>query len=214
MENISLVIGLSALAFLVTFTLALSYSRTKDETLDYRMPVTLAGAVSLISLMLWLPLRPDAPHQAARVEKTPTLSEQIENVQTVLRANPNDGQAWFELGQGYMAKNEFESASTCFDYAIRLSDSPEPGLYSAKASADYYQNKQAITQEVRSLLDKALAMNPVDQTALTLIATDHYISFRYQKAIDTWQKMLDSQKSSIDRVSIIRSINLAKQQIR
>ncbi|MDN3679942.1 cytochrome C heme lyase [Vibrio tapetis subsp. quintayensis] len=213
MENLSFGLLLAFVAFFITFILALVYARSGSDTIDYRMAVTIAGTVSLLSLLLWLPLRPAAPVESESAAKVLTLNEKIEEVQSTLREDPNDGQAWFELGQGYMAKNEFDSASTCFGYAIRLFDKPKPTLFSAKASALYYVNKQSIDQEIQHLLDKALKLNPMDETALTLIANDHYISFRFQKAIDTWQKILDSHKESVDRVSIIRSINQAKQQV-
>lgn len=213
MENLSFGLLLALIAFVVTLILALIYARKDNDAIDYRIPVTIAGTVSLLSLLLWLPLRPTAPVEAEGVKKVLTLNEKIYEVQSTLRDDPNDGQAWFELGQGYMAQNEFDSASTCFGYAIRLFESPKPTMFSAKASALYYVNKQLIDQEVQQLLDKALKLNPMDETALTLIANDHYLSFRFQQAIDTWQKILDSHKESINRVSIIRSINQAKQQI-
>ncbi len=40
------------------------------------------------------------------------------------------------------------------------------------------------------------------------------ISMRYQQAIDAWTSNLDSNQKGIDRVSIIHSINQAKQMIR
>ncbi len=213
MEDLSFGLLLALVAFFITFILALFYARNDHNSIDYRMSVTIAGTVSLLSLLLWLPLRPSAPSEPESAEKVLTLDQKIIEVQSTLRDNPNDGQAWFELGQGYMAKNEFDSASTCFGYAIRLLEKPKPTMFSAKASALYYVNKQSIDHEVQYLLEKALKLNPMDETALTLIANDHYISFRFQQAIDTWQKILDSHKESVDRVSIIRSINQAKQQI-
>ncbi|KOO12056.1 nitrite reductase, partial [Vibrio xuii] len=48
-------------------------------------------------------------------------------------------------------------------------------------------------------------------TSLSLIANDHFVSSRYQQAIDVWTQMLDSQHRDLDRVSIIHSLNQAKQ---
>lgn len=67
-----------------------------------------------------------------------------------------------------------------------------------------------MTPEVSSLLEQALVIEANNLTALTLIASDHFISFRYQEAIDTWTRMLDSNHPELDREMVIRSLNQAK----
>ena len=68
-----------------------------------------------------------------------------------------------------------------------------------------------MTKQVQHLLDQALAKDQFNDTALMLIANDHFISFRYDQAIETWQKVLDSERQGIDRVTIINSINKTRE---
>ena len=110
-----------------------------------------------------------------------------------------------------MNEQDFKSALTCFDYALRLSDGPSASQLAAKATALYYLNKQQMTATVTDLLQQALALDSANLTALSLIANDHFVSSRYQQAIDVWTQMLDSQHRDLDRVSIIHSLNQAKQ---
>ena len=48
-------------------------------------------------------------------------------------------------------------------------------------------------------------------TALTLMASDHFISLRYSQAVALWTQLLESQNPDLDRVSIIQALNQAKQ---
>ncbi|MFA1560246.1 heme lyase [Aliivibrio fischeri] len=140
-----------------------------------------------------------------------SYDDKMRYLEDQLKQNPNDAKLWFEIGQGYLLNGELNNANICFGYAIRLTEEPTANQYAAKATTQYYLHSQIIDDEVQELLDKALTLDEYNQAALTLIASDHFVTFRYQKAINTWQKILDSERVDVDRVTIINSINEAKQ---
>lgn len=135
--------------------------------------------------------------------------QRISALQQRLREDAQNGYDWFELGQAYMFADEFDSAGIAFGYALRLLGA-RGEIYSAQASALYYQQRQRISEEVMSLVEKALEMDPYDSTALMLLATDHFEQQRYQQAILQWQKMLFAERSELDREAIMESINTAR----
>ncbi|MBD1569578.1 MULTISPECIES: TPR domain-containing protein [Aliivibrio] len=140
-----------------------------------------------------------------------SYEDKMRYLEDQLKQNPNDAKLWFEIGQGYLLNGELNNANICFGYAIRLTEEPTANQYAAKATTQYYLHSQIMNDEVEELLKKALALDEYNQAALTLIASDHFVTFRYQKAINTWQKILDSERVDVDRVTIINSINEAKQ---
>lgn len=140
-----------------------------------------------------------------------SYDDKMRYLEDQLKASPNNADLWFEIGQGYLLNGEFNNANICFDYALRLSDEPTANQYAAKATTQYYAHSQIINEEIQTLLNKALELDEYNQAALTLIASDHFVTFRYQKAINAWQKILDSERVDVDRVTIINSINQAKQ---
>jgi len=140
-----------------------------------------------------------------------SYEDKMRYLEDQLKQNPNDAELWFEIGQGYLLNGELNNANICFGYAIRLTEEPTANQYAAKATTQYYLHSQIMNDEVEELLKKALALDEYNQAALTLIASDHFVNFRYQKAINTWQKILDSERVDVDRVTIINSINEAKQ---
>lgn len=171
----------------------------------------IASLVVAVPAFFWLQGTPPVPSEP--LEPQATHQEWMVDLQTQLKQEPNQAELWFQLGHGYLNQQEFASAATCFDYAIRLADEPSASQLAAKASALYYLNKQSMAGEVGELLEQALLLEPNNLTALSLLASDHFISLRYQQAIDAWTRMLDSNHPDLDREAVIRSLNQAKQML-
>lgn len=168
-----------------------------------------ASLIIAAPIFYWL--QGQAPEPIAELEPQQTHQEWMQELQSQLKQDPNQAELWFQLGHGYLNNQDFSSALTCFDYVIRLSEHPSANQFAAKATSLYYVRKQIMTDEVSQLLEQALTLEPANVTALTLIANDHFISFRYQQAVDTWTKLLDSDNPDLDREAIINSLNQAKQ---
>ncbi|MCY9852788.1 tetratricopeptide repeat protein [Vibrio mediterranei] len=162
-----------------------------------------------ISLGIWSQMRNTLPELelAAPFKNGESMMQEL---QQALKQNPNDAKDWFRLGQLYMQSSEFDAAITCFDYSIRLSETPYAGQYAAVATAKYFDESQTITPEVQQFLDKALEMDEYNDTALLLVASDYFLHSEHNKAIEIWTKILDSNRPGIDRAAIIEKINQAK----
>ncbi len=196
-------------AFILLLTLSFTHTK-KVRSSNFKLTIF----VLLASVGIWFLLKQEPPKSEDITVSNFNATEYVEELQDSLRLNPNQAELWFQLGGTYVQSGDYDSALTCFEYAIRLSDDVTSSLYSAKASALYYVNAQTINKDVRDLLDSSLALDPYDRTALILIASDHFISSRYEEAIVVWTRLLDSNQQGIDRVSLIHSINQAKQLIR
>lgn len=199
-----------ALAGMSVFTLGIVYSTTKKAKQKPRN-LLLTLTVIVISLLIWVFVKPDMPSKnSSSITVSQSTQDYIKELQESLRINPNQSDAWFNLGNVYLAKGEFKSALTSFDYAIRLSSEVSANQLAAKATALYYLQSQRMGDEATQLLDESLTLDEFNETALMLIASDHFISFRYQEAIAAWTQILDSNRQGIDRIKLISSINQAK----
>lgn len=170
--------------------------------------IAVALVVSVPVYWLLVGDKPAAPEQSLERK---TSEDWMAEIQQKLKADPNQSELWFQLAQGYLAQQQFKSALTCFDYAIRLSASPTANQLAGKATALYYLKSQRMAPDVQSLLQQALDKEPNNPTALMLLANDHFISFRYQQAIDIWIQLLDSGQRDLNRPQIIDLLNQAKQ---
>ncbi|WP_424404656.1 TPR domain-containing protein [Pasteurella sp. PK-2025] len=135
--------------------------------------------------------------------------DKIERLQQTLRQDPNHAENWLALGQAYLENQEIEHALIAYGYAQGLLGD-EPYILGAMATAYYYQAGQKITPQVEALLTQALDRDPTDTASLSLLATEAFIQGNYPKAIQTWQKMLDSDRPNVERRLLIQRIQMAQ----
>ncbi|VEI58282.1 cytochrome c nitrite reductase, subunit NrfG [Pasteurella multocida] len=135
--------------------------------------------------------------------------DKITQIQNKLRQDPNDAENWLALGQAYIENNEFDSASISYQNAQSLLGN-KPYILGALATALYYQSGQQLTEAVQALLNQSLIEDPQEISSLSLIATDAFVQGNYQKAAQTWQKMLDSDRPNLDRRTLIQRIQMAE----
>jgi formate-dependent nitrite reductase complex subunit NrfG len=67
-----------------------------------------------------------------------------------------------------------------------------------------------MTPQTREMIEKSLALDPTEVTALMLLAADAFMQADYAQAILQWQKVLDLNSPRVDRAQLIDSINMAK----
>ena len=123
----------------------------------------------------------DPLHQFAS-QQTPEA--QLQALQDKIRANPQNSEQWALLGEYY--------------------------LYAALATVLYYQASQHMTAQTRAMIDKALALDSNEITALMLLASDAFMQANYAQAIELWQKVMDLNSPRINRTQLVESINMAK----
>ncbi|MHA2877515.1 TPR domain-containing protein [Vibrio campbellii] len=198
-----------AISLMGLFIVLLSLSASKVKPAQWFGFCLLVLVITSASFLL-LRQTPPQPMQA-EMSRMMTARDIMQEIQDQLREDPNNAELWFQLGQGYLLEGEFDGALICFDYAIQLTEPVSATQLAAKATTLYYIHQQSMTQEVSLLLEQALQIEPHNEAALSLIANDYFLSFRFQEAIDTWVLLLDSNDPNLDRVQIINSINKAKE---
>lgn len=135
--------------------------------------------------------------------------DKITQLQQKLRQDPNHVENWLLLGQAYLDNAEVEHALIAYGNAQQLLGD-KPAILGAIATAYYYQAGQKMTAKVDALLTQALTTDPFETASLSLIATDAFVQGNYQKAAQTWQKMLDSDRPNVERRLLIQRIQMAQ----
>ncbi|MEG1421031.1 MAG: heme lyase NrfEFG subunit NrfG [Citrobacter sp.] len=135
--------------------------------------------------------------------------KQLLSLQAKIRTNPQDSTQWAQLGEYYLWQNAYHNALLAYEQALRLRGA-NAEIYSALATVLYYQAGQHMTPPTREMIDKSLALDPTEVTALMLLASDAFMQADYAQAILQWQKVLDLNSPRVDRAQLIDSINMAK----
>lgn len=131
----------------------------------------------------------------------------IGKIQDKLRQDPNSAENWIKLGDAYMQNNDFDSALVCYGNAEKI-DGPKPTTQGLMAMALYLQANQQITPQVQQFLDEALAQDPKEVSALSLLAAEAFKTRDYSTALDYWQQILDSGNSAVDRRATIQKMKM------
>ena len=135
--------------------------------------------------------------------------KQLLSLQSKIRANPQDSTQWAQLGEYYLWQNAYHNALLAYEQALRLRGE-NAEIYSALATVLYYQSGQHMTPQTREMIEKSLALDPTEVTALMLLDADAFMQADYAQAILQWQKVLDLNSPRVDRAQLIDSINMAK----
>ena len=136
----------------------------------------------------------------------------IKEIQTKLTADPENSDLWYDFGQILVGVGEFENALQAFDRVIAI-EGESAEVLGVKAQATYYQNKQQINENVQTLIDKALALDPGDPSTNILLGMDNFINQQYQQAITYWQKIVDENRENVNVVALNEAIVEAKNRL-
>ena len=131
----------------------------------------------------------------------------IGKIQDKLRQDPNSVENWIKLGDAYMQNDDFDSALVCYSNAEKI-DGPKPTTQGLMAMALYLQAHQQIMPQVQQLLNEALAQDPKEVSALSLLAAEALKTRDYSTALDYWQQILDSGNSAVDRRATIQKMKM------
>lgn len=153
------------------------------------------------------PPRAANPHEGMTAEQI--MSQRVQMMEMAVQAEPDNSQAWFNLGHAYISANRFDEAVNAFDKVMELVGT-HAELIGPKATALYYKNNQQMSPEIQALIDQSLALDPKDPSTLLLVGMDAFFTAEYQKAIDAWQTILATDRNDIDRTALINAIETAK----
>jgi len=158
-----------------------------------------------------------APQQAQQTSTNSNNSEQqalaqVQQIKQALVKTPDDSNLWYSLGQASISLGDFNGAVKAFDQVIKI-EGKKPELLGAKAQAVYYGNGQKINKQVQTLIDQALALDPLDPSTNVLLGMDNFIQQKYEKAIHYWQIIIDSGRDNVNAEALTGAINEAKNRL-
>lgn len=189
---------------------------SQDRQLGLVWPVMMSVFVLVFSLVFYN--QHGALEQLSKAPPSPADSEQMqvhEQMQALRKQteeNPQDPEAWYALGQSYVGLGQFDEALAAFDKVIEI-EGDHADLYGAKAQALYYQEEQNITPQVQAFIDKALSLDPSDPSTNILLGMHNFVNQDYQQAINYWQKVIDSGRSTVNIEALKEAVSEAKNRL-
>lgn len=136
----------------------------------------------------------------------------IEKLKKHIESKSDDTEAWYNLGQTYVAVGSFDEAVVAFTQVINI-EGEHADLLGAIAQALYYKNDQQIDDQVQSYIDKALALDINDPATNILLGMHNFIGQNYQRAIDYWQRVIDANKQGVNISALKEAVAESKSRL-
>lgn len=134
---------------------------------------------------------------------------QINQLKNYIKNNPQNGEAWYNLGQSYVAIGGFTEAISAFKQVVAI-EGEHADLYGAIAQALYYQNQQKITAEVQEYIDRALALDVNDASTNILLGMHNFIAENFQGAISYWQIVINANNPGVNINALKEAVTEAR----
>ncbi|NQY87989.1 MAG: c-type cytochrome biogenesis protein CcmI [Colwellia sp.] len=201
-KNFSVLWPLSLSLFIIAFSLALYL---KQGTLAALMATPSAGHGNQQA-------QTSAEQKAQVQAQQEQMLAYIMELQQHLEKEPDDGEAWYNLGQTFVSAGEFDMAITAFEQVIGI-EGEQADLLGAIAQASYYRNNQQIDEQVQNLIDRALALDINDPSTNILLGMHNFIAQQYEKAIGYWQRVIDAKRQGVNSNALQEAVNEAKNRL-
>jgi len=134
----------------------------------------------------------------------------VEHLTRYLKEQPDSTEHLFLLAHYLREMGHYERATDAYERI--LEQQPQsPRILAALAETRFLGNDNRVTPEIRALLDRALAENPQETTALGLAGIDAFNREEFNEAIGYWRRALAQLGQSPQAAAFERGIERARQ---
>ena len=167
----------------------------------------LVAALLVAGILIWRTLSDAGGSPASSMEEE-TTPPTIEELQARANANPEDAEAWQELGFAYFSQESFVEAVSAYERAV-AADSESAILWSALGEARIYaSDRDPMPAQAVEAFEKALSLDPADERARYFLAVRKDLSGDHEGAIADWLALLqDTPPGAPWESNLVRTID-------
>jgi cytochrome c-type biogenesis protein CcmH len=147
--------------------------RRQDFPQPQRILGAAAGLLVALSAILLYPQWSNWSWRAASTAPDDVGSDSVAAMLAATTGNPDDTQAWLNLGRAYLRIQQLPLARRSFQHADRLSQGNNAAALSGLAETIVFENNGAVTGPAAALFDRALRLDPHSAQALFYTGVAH-----------------------------------------
>jgi len=132
----------------------------------------------------------DITEQQATSEQVQSIEDSIVRLEQKLKEKPDSVEGWTMLGQSYFVVQRYDHAKQAYIKALDLVSQADPELLVLTAEASAFSNNEVFNEYEKSLLAKALSINPNHQRGLWYSGYAAYTTSEFSNAVNHWQTLL------------------------
>ena len=131
-----------------------------------------------------------APFANQSEQMTPQAIEaNVAKLAKKMEENPNDAKGWTMLARSYSEMQRYKDAAEAYEHATAL-EGNNADLWADYAFAVMMINGKELQGKPLEMVNKALAIDPLNQKALILAGNAAFASKDYSRAVAFWEKLL------------------------
>ena len=132
----------------------------------------------------------DVSQQQVAASQAQSIENSIAILEQKLKEKPDNVEGWTMLGQSYFVIQRYADAKAAYLKALNLANQADPELLVLTAEASAFSNSEIFNDYEKSLLAKALSINPNHERALWYAGYAAYTTSEFPVAVNHWQKLL------------------------
>lgn len=194
----------------------LEHSASQPSSKSSVVGLLVAGLISVVaSVAIYYKLgATEELEMAENLKNVQGLSEQelLVRMEQQLESNPDNLEGQLLLARTYLTLGRSADAVKPLTKALALSQGGEgEAMISAQlAQALYFSDPSVIPEQAEDLIERSLALDPQEPTALGIAGIFAFEQGNYEKAIEQWQKILALVEEGPNAESLRQGIKTAR----
>ena len=150
-------------------------------------------------------------HQAAsdRLARLPA-TERLQALKEMAEKSPERAEIWYALAQGYIQTQRYSEAEDAYNRVLMLVGE-DPEVLAEYAQSLFFVENNHLGARGKELAERALAVDPGNDTALGLLGIDAFDREQYADAIRYWRQILAGSPHERDAKALQAGIARAEQ---
>ena len=155
-------------------------------------------SVALVSSFYLLTYQSVSNYQEAKIEEESQRDKVLEALVEYVESNPSDAQAIKVIAEYNLELGDYDEAYRYYQQAYLANDSNDISIIIGLVESTLLSRPEVLIYDLNDLINKALAIDPIDQRALWFGGLIARANGDQELARTRWLKLLEDSELSID----------------
>ena len=179
----------------ITWSFASLFKKSPDQN---KTILILICSVALVSGFYLLTYQSVSNYQEAKIEEESQRDKVLEALVQYVESNPSDAQAIKVIAEYNLELGDYDEAYRYYQQAYLANDSSDISIIIGLVESTLLSRPEVLIYDLNDLINKALAIDPIDQRALWFGGLIARANGDQELARTRWLKLLEDSELSID----------------